>query len=95
MATWKVKLEGDENLIYRMSQHYREKEALVIRDGNDWFLESTEFALMSEHTEVRRKGLEMVQKMMQEGNIPPQQQNVHPTVVYRIHYDNSKTVYRD
>jgi hypothetical protein len=95
MATWKIKLEGDENLLSRMGQHYVEKEAHIIRDGIDWFLESTEFEYFTDHNEVKVKAHEMIQKMLQEGKIPPQQANIAFGPVYRIHYDNSKTVYRD
>jgi len=82
---WKVKLEGDENTLTKLASGGN-ANAKVSRDGVDWFLESTDFEMISEHTDVKTKAASILSAMGAKVAMGP---------IYRMHYDNSKTVYRD
>lgn len=89
---WKVQIEGDDESIAKLSQSNSPGGQLT-RDGTGWFLESNEFPLISDHVEVKQKALEIIQHLLTVNALPPQS-NVVVGAVYRIHYDNSKSVYR-
>jgi hypothetical protein len=82
---WKVKLDGDENALAQLAQA-SSPTAQIMKDGIEWFLESNDFALMSDHQEVKQRAAAIVHAMGANVSLGP---------VYRMHYDNSKTVYRD
>jgi hypothetical protein len=87
MPQWKVKLEADDSTLGQLAGKCDSPKAKVIRDGVDWFLESTDFDMMMDPVEVKNKAVEIVGAIANGGSI-----NLGP--VYRLHYDNSKTVYR-
>lgn len=85
---WKVKLEGDDNTIGQLTKN-NSAAAQVLRDGVDWFLESTDFEMISEATEVKDKAGVILSSLAGASAAA-----IALGPVYRIHYDNSKTVYR-
>lgn len=87
---WKVKLEGDENTFLQLQQKYTAPNAAITRDGINWFLESSDFEPMSDHQEVKQLAHQIVQSIL-----TATQANIVMGPIYRIHYDNSKTVFRD
>lgn len=89
---WKVKLEGDDNTLASLAQASN-PAAQIIKDGVEWFLESSEFALISDHVEVKEKAAAIVQGLLASGAVAGGS-NIALGPVYRMHYDNSKTVYR-
>jgi hypothetical protein len=89
---WKVRLEGDENTISELSKTCTTPAARVSRDGNDWFLESNEFAMFTDHLEVKEKAKGIIQSLVSASATP--QAAIGIGVIYRIHYDNSKTAFR-
>ena len=82
---WKVKLQADDNALAHLQSKHTDPTAKVTRDGIDWYLESTDFEMLSDANSVRARANEIVQSVMASaaglGN------------VYRMHYDGSKTVY--
>lgn len=89
---WKVRLEGDENTISELAKTCTAPAARVSRDGVDWFLESNEFAVFTDHLQVKQKAQDIVQSMLAASKTP--QAAIGIGVIYRIHYDNSKTAFR-
>jgi len=87
---WKVKLEGDDNTLSKLTSG-NSAAAQISRDGVDWFLESTDFDMISEHLEVKDKAAQILSSMLGAGATTA---NIAMGPVYRIHYDNSKTVFR-
>jgi len=84
---WKVKLEGDENTLSTLAGSCSSPQAKVVRDGVDWFLESTDFDVIMDPVEVKTRATEILTSVASGAPV-----NLGP--VYRLHYDNSKTVYR-
>lgn len=82
---WKVKLQADDNSLAQLQAKHTDPAAKVTRDGIDWFLESTEFVMLSDANEVREKATAIAQSVL---TSPVSLGNV-----YRMHYDGSKTVY--
>lgn len=82
---WKVKLQADDAALAQLQAQHTDPAAKVTRDGIDWYLESTDFEMLSDANSVRARAGEIVQAKMASaaglGN------------VYRMHYDGSKTVY--
>ena len=89
---WKVRLEGDENTISELAKTCTTPAARVSRDGLDWFLESSEFAMFTDHLDVKQKASEIMQSILSASATP--QATIALGVIYRIHYDNSKTAFR-
>ncbi len=94
MAQWKVQLTGEDATFSQLQSH-NSRETQVMRDGINWFLESSEFELITDHMEVKEKAKQIVSALVASGKISPAAANIGFGAVYRIHYDNSKTVYRD
>lgn len=84
---WKVKLEGADGAIGPLANSGN-PAAQISRDGVDWFLESGDFALMSDHLEVKERASQIMQAL------GPSAANIALGPIYRIHYDNSKSVFR-
>ena len=91
---WKVKLEGDDNTFTQLQQAYTNPEIKITRDGVRWFLESSDFEPMSDHLQVRERAAMIVQAIVQNSANSGGQVNIGMSDIYRIHYDNSKTVFR-
>jgi hypothetical protein len=89
---WKVRLEGDDNTL-TLLQQYNNPGAKIMRDGLDWFLESSEFQMLSDHREVKQKAAFILSSILGSGAVSGA--TIGMGHVYRMHYDNSKTVYRD
>jgi hypothetical protein len=89
---WKVRLEGEEDAITQLAKSCTTPAARVTRDGLDRFLESNEFASFTDHLEVKQKAQDIVQSMLAAS--PTSQATIGIGVIYRIHYDNSKTAFR-
>lgn len=90
---WKVQVESDEATLAQLTQAYNTPAAQITKDGVDWFLESTDFSYFTDHLEVKQKASEIVSGMLASGKIPPQTE-IQLGAIYRIHYDNSKSVFR-
>jgi len=86
---WKVRLEGEDNTLTQLQTANRSPGARVTRDGVDWFLESSDFAMLTDHLAVREKAATIVSTILE--GAP---QNVGLGSVYRMHYDGSKTVFK-
>lgn len=84
---WKVKLEGAEGAISQLANSGN-PAAKISRDGVDWFLHSGDFEMMMDHMDVKNRASEILQ------SLGPSAANIGLGPVYRIHYDNSKTVFR-
>lgn len=84
---WKVKLEADDNTLGQLAGSCNRPNTTVVRDGVDWFLEATDFEMIMDPVEVKTKAAEILDAIANGGTIV-----LGP--VYRLHYDNSKTVYR-
>jgi hypothetical protein len=82
---WKVKLNADDSSLAQLQAKHTDPSAKVTRDGIDWYLESSEFELLSDPTAVREKATAIVQSVLASA--------VGLGNVYRMHYDGSKTVY--
>lgn len=82
---WKVKLQADDAALAQLQTKHTDPTAKVTRDGIDWYLESSDFEMLSDANSVRARAAEIMQAVMASaaglGN------------VYRMHYDGSKTVY--
>jgi hypothetical protein len=87
---WKVKLEGDDNTLTKLASG-NSAAAQVSRDGVDWFLESTDFEMLSDHLEVKDRANQILGSILSAGAATA---NIGMGPIYRIHYDNSKTVFR-
>lgn len=85
---WKVRLEGDEGTLSQLQQA-SSPTAKVIRDGVDWFLESTDFEPLTDHVAVRERAATIVQAIL-----AGQPVAVGLGPVIRMHYDGSKSVFR-
>ncbi len=59
---WKVKLEGADGAIGPLANSGN-PAAQISRDGVDWFLESGDFALMSDHLEVKERASQIMQAL--------------------------------
>lgn len=94
MANWKVQLLGDDNTLTQLAVANKAPELYIARDGVDCFLESTEFVMMSDHLEVKGKAGAIIEALVASGKVPAGT-NLGIGVIYKMHYDNSKTVYRD
>jgi hypothetical protein len=86
---WKVRLEGDDNTIKQAQSSFDSPSAKIIKDGVDWFLESTEFAMCSDHVAVRDKATVIANAIL-----GAQSANIGLGSIYRMHYDGSKTVFK-
>ena len=86
---WKVRLEGDESTLSQLQQATSSPAAKVMRDGVDWYLESTDFEPLTDHVAVREKAATIVETIM--GGQPAA---VALGPVIRMHYDGSKSVFR-
>ncbi len=84
---WKVRLEADDNSLAQLQATHTSPAAKVTRDGVDWFLESSDFELLSDPVAVRERATAIVQSVL----AAP----VGLSHVYRMHYDGSKTVYKE
>lgn len=94
MAQWKVQLQGEDSTFTQL-QTQNNRETQIMRDGVNWFLESTDFEFFTDHLKVKEKAKQIISALVASGNISPAAANIGFGAVYRIHYDNSKTVYRD
>jgi hypothetical protein len=84
---WKIRLDGDEITMAHLQAQHTNPTAKVTRDGVNWFLESSEFALLTDHRAVREKATSIVQTVLGSPDVSLGN-------VYRMHYDNSNTVFR-
>ena len=87
---WKAQLEGGEGAITQMQSGNAVPGAKIIRDGVGWFLESQEFTMLSDHTEVRKKANSILNALLTASGAS----GVAVGSIIRIHYDNSKSVFR-
>ena len=91
---WKVRLEGDESALTKLTTACSSPDTRVTRDGIEWFLESKEFETLMDHVEVKEKATLIVHSALASGTESGAPANIVLGPVYRIHYDNSKTVFR-
>lgn len=91
---WKVQLEGEDTAVQHLQGSNDGQRVKISRDGVGWFLESNDFMMLSDHQDVRAKANEIVQSLVTAGGASSPAKNVGLGSVVRIHYDNSKTVYR-
>ena len=91
---WKVQLQGQESTLTQLAQAHNSPGSQITRDGVDWFLESTDFDYSTDHLEVKEKATVIVNSILASGTITPGSANIEVGAIYRIHYDNSKTVFR-
>jgi hypothetical protein len=89
---WKARLDGDEKVITELAKACTPPASRVSRDGVEWFLESNVFASLMDHVEVKQKATEIVQSLLSASDAPAS--SIAIGVIYRIHYDNSKTAFR-
>jgi len=89
---WKVRLTAEEATITEMAQAFTTPAAKLTRDGVDWYLESSEFAYFTDHTDVKEKAQGIVGSFLTASTNPQAKIEIGPIV--RIHYDNSKSVFR-
>jgi hypothetical protein len=82
---WKIKLHAEDKALTQLQATHTDPAAKVTRDGIDWYLESSEFELLSDAEAVREKATLIAQSSL---SLPVGLGNV-----YRMHYDGSKTVY--
>ncbi len=87
---WKAQLEGGEGAITQLQSGSGAAGATIIRDGVGWFLESPEFSILSDHTEVREKANSILSTIATASGAT----GVAVGTIIRIHYDNSKSVFR-
>jgi len=85
---WKVRLDGDDNMLAQLAGANNTPVAKLSRDGVEWFLESSDFEMMTNHLEVKERAAQIVGAMQAATAV-----GIGP--IYRIHYDNSKTVFRE
>ena len=93
MPDWKVQLLGDGDLLTELALANKSKEIYISRDGNDCFLESSDFIMSTDHLEVKAKAAEIVSALTKSGVAAGA--TIGLGTIYKIHYDNSKTVYKD
>jgi hypothetical protein len=89
---WKAELQGDDSVLTQLAQG-NSPGATILRDGVGWFLESSEFAYFSDHVQVKERAAAIVKEMLAARQAPPEIV-VGVGAIYRIHYDNSKSVFR-
>lgn len=87
---WKAQIEGGESAITQLQSGSGATGAKIIRDGVGWFLESPEFSVLSDHTEVREKANTILNALATASGAS----GVAVGTIIRIHYDNSKSVFR-
>lgn len=87
---WKAQIEGGETAITQLQSGSGATGAKIIRDGVGWFLESPEFSVLSDHTEVREKANTILNALATASGAS----GVAVGTIIRIHYDNSKSVFR-
>ncbi len=92
MPNWKVQLIADDEALTALALENKTPEVYITRDGVDCFLESTDFFMSTDHLEVKEKAAEIVQALLKSKSAPP---GLGIGAIYRVHYDNSKTVYRE
>lgn len=88
---WKAQLEGGEGIITKLQAGNGPNGAKIIRDGIGWYLESPEFTVLSDHLEVRAKANSILNALVTASGDTG---SVAVGSIIRIHYDNSKSVYR-
>ena len=94
MANWKVQLLSDDNTLTQLTLAHKTHDIFISKDGTDCFLESTGFAMSSDHNEVRQKAVEIIENLQKNPEAPIAAE-IKTGVIYKMHYDNSKTVFRD
>lgn len=87
---WKAQLEGGDGAITQLQSGSGAPGAKIIRDGVGWFLESPEFSVLSDHNEVREKANSILGALATASGAT----GVAVGSIIRIHYDNSKSVFR-
>ncbi len=87
---WKAQLEGGDGAITKLQSGSGASGAKIIRDGVGWFLESPEFSVLSDHNEVRAKANSILGTLATTSGTT----GVAVGSIIRIHYDNSKSVFR-
>jgi hypothetical protein len=91
---WKAQLEGGESIITKLQTGSGPSGAKIIRDGIGWYLESPEFTVLSDHQEVRAKANSILNDLVTASGATGEAGNVAVGSIIRIHYDNSKSVFR-
>lgn len=94
MPNWKVQLISDESTLTKLTLDHKTHDIFIAKDGTECFLESTGFAMSSDHNEVRQKAVEIIQNIQKNPEAPVAAE-ITTGVIYQMHYDNSKTVFRD
>lgn len=89
---WKAQLQGDESALSQLREANTVPNASITRNGVEWFIESTDFELLTDDGQVRQKAEQILSSMLGAGAAPQSPIAIGP--VYRMHYDGSKTVYR-
>ncbi len=91
---WKAQLEGGEGAITQLQTSNGSPGAKITRDGVGWFLESPEFVMLSDHQEVRAKANSILSALVTASGASSETAAVAVGSIIRIHYDNSKSVFR-
>lgn len=94
MPNWKVQLIGEENTLTQLALAHKTPDIYIAKDGNECFLESTDFVMTTDHNEVKQKAGTIMEGIAKAGKIPAGT-TIGIGVIYQMHYDNSKTVFRD
>lgn len=91
---WKAQIEGEESTITKLQAGNNPAIATIIRDGVGWFLESPEFTMLSDHMDVRAKANSILTSMVESNSLSGDSAKIAIGSIIRIHYDNSKSVFR-
>ncbi|MBZ0187043.1 MAG: hypothetical protein K8F91_12420 [Candidatus Obscuribacterales bacterium] len=94
MPNWKVQLVGADDMLTQLALAHKTPDIYISRDGTECFLESTNFAMTADHNEVKRLAAEIIQTIIKAGSAPGGAA-ISTGLIYQMHYDNSKTVFRD
>lgn len=88
---WKAQLEGEETALTQLRSAHNTPNASITRNGIEWFLESTDFELLTDDRQVREKAQLILDSMI---GSAAQSSPIGIGPVIRMHYDGSKSVFR-
>ncbi|MBX9770336.1 MAG: hypothetical protein K2X29_03140, partial [Candidatus Obscuribacterales bacterium] len=70
MPNWKVQLLGEGDTLTKLALANKTKEIYISSDGPDCFLESTDFAMSTDHLEVKEKAASIIDTLIASGGAP-------------------------
>lgn len=91
---WKAQLQGEENALSQLREANNVPNANITRNGVEWFLETGDFELLTDDRQVREKAEQILSSMIA-AKTSSQSQPITIGSIIRMHYDGSKTVFKE